>query len=170
MSEFRYPEIERELVAELPELLPAAEHYWRTWGEPGQDPGPYVFFDEVFSTYVEVLLWLPEIARRDELLRRAFAVVERMLLSADPKVKELAFVGLYEGRDPAWLRLARDFVGAQGRAYLRRWNDNWVPSQRLDVRQLIQGEILDACRVRSLIARELQIPVDTVPGRSDESA
>ena len=70
-----------------------------------------------------MLFWLPPSPRRDELLRRAFAVVERMLLSADRDVKELAFVGLYEGKDAAWLRLARDFVGVQCRAYLTRWNE-----------------------------------------------
>ena len=166
MSDLTYSEIERELVRALPELSPAVSLYWKVWGEPGQDPGPYVFVDEVLNTYVEILLWLPSSPRRDELLRRAFAFVERMLLSADRQVQELACVEVYEGRDAAWLRLARDFIGSQGLAYLKRWNESWPGSGRLDVRELIQGEILDGCQLRSLIAQQLQSPVDDVPGES----
>ena len=166
MSDFQYSQIESELVSELPELRSAAEHYWMIEGEPGRDSGPYTFFDLIVATYVEVLLWLPVSLRRDELLRRAFAVVERMLLSTDRDVQELALVGLYEGQDGAWLRLAREFVGPQGCAYLKRWNESWSASERLDTRELIQPEILDIHNVRSLVAIELQIPLDAVPGRT----
>jgi hypothetical protein len=72
MSEFRYSEIERQIVEALPEIRPAAEFYWKTEGEPGQGCGPYIFFEGLFACYVEVLLWLPSGLRRDELLQRAF--------------------------------------------------------------------------------------------------
>jgi len=166
VSEFRYSQIEREILGALPELGPAAEHYWRTEGEPGLDAGPHVFFDTVLAAYVEVLLWLPASSRRDELLRRVFEVVELMLVSKDRDVQDLAFVGLYEGRDAAWLRLAREFVGPQGRAYLKRWNGSWSGSGSLDVNELVQPEILDGHNVRGVVAKELQIPLDAVPGRT----
>lgn len=170
MENLNYSEIERQLVRALPELSPAAVRYWKYWGQPGEDPGPYVFVDEVLNRYVEILLWLPSSPRRDELLRRAFGFVEMMLLSQDSRVKELAFVEFYEGCDGAWLRLARDFVGEQGREYLKRWNESWSESGRLDVTELIPGRIEEGCHLRALISRELQIPMGDVPGESYEPA
>ena len=87
MSQFHYSEIEQQLVEALPEIRPAAEFYWQTEGTPGQDDGPYIFFEQLFAAYVEVLLWLPTTPRRDELLRRAFTVVEQMFESADRDVR-----------------------------------------------------------------------------------
>jgi hypothetical protein len=109
--EFRYGDVGRQLVEILPELRPAAEFYWRTEGEEGQDSGAYIFFESLFGAYVEILLWLPDSGRRDELLRRAFATVEKMLASSDGQVGTLVAIGLLEGRDPGWLKRAKRFVG-----------------------------------------------------------
>lgn len=91
-----------------------------------------------------------------------------MLLSQNSRVKELAFVEFYEGRDAAWLRLAREFVGAQGRASLKRWNESWSGSGHLDVTELIPGRIAEGCHLRALISGELRIPIGDVPGESYE--
>ena len=125
MSQFRYPQIEQQLVESLPEIRPAAEFYWQTEGAPGQDSGPYIFFEQLFAGYVEVLLWLPSTPRRDELLRRAFTVAEQMFESADHDVQNLVAAGLFEGRDPAWLKRARPFVGARAAAWLAEYHDGW---------------------------------------------
>jgi hypothetical protein len=162
LSEFHYPEIERELVEALPEIQPAAEFYWRSEGEPGHDCGPYIFFEDLFARYVEILLWLPSGSRRDDLLRRAFAVVERMLGSADEDVQGLAMIGLFEGRDPAWLKRARAFVGPRGRAWLEQHHACWRDCASAD--DQIVPQILDGYHVRALIARELHQPVNDVPG------
>lgn len=98
MSEFRYSGIEQQLVEALPEIRSAADFYWKTEGEPGQDCGPYIFFEGLFARYVEVLLAVAPSPRRDELLRRAFGVVDEMVGSADVNVRDLATIGLYEGR------------------------------------------------------------------------
>ena len=71
MEDLDYSEIEPQRVRTLPELSPAAVRHWTYWGPPGENPGPYVFVDEVLNKYVEILLWLPSSPRRDELLRRA---------------------------------------------------------------------------------------------------
>lgn len=162
MHEFRYPDIERQIAEALPEIRPAAEFYWKSEGEPGHDCGPYIFFEDVFACYVEILLWLPSDSRRDQLLFRAFTVVERMLGSADRKVQDLAAIGLYEGRDAAWLKRARPFVGLRGREYLREWNSLW--SNCGAANDQIAPEILDGYHVRGLIARELQLPLSALPG------
>ena len=162
MNRFRYPDIERQIVEALPEIRPAAEFYWKTEGEPGKDCGPYIFFEDLFADYVECLLWLPEEPRRDELLRRAFAVVEQMLASTDGEVQNLAAIGLYEGRDPAWLKRARTFVGPHGRAYLNEYDPLWPDC--INANDRIPPEILDGYHVRAVIAHELNLPPNEVPG------
>jgi hypothetical protein len=120
VSEFRYSHIEQQLVEALPEIRPAADFYWQAEGAPGQDSGPYIFFEQLFACYVEVLLWLPPTPRRDELLHRAFSLSEQMFGSADRDVQDLAAIGLFEGRDPAWLKRARKFVGPRAVAVADR--------------------------------------------------
>lgn len=122
MKELRFAGIEEQLVEELPELGPAATYYWRKQGSPGSDPGPHVFFEDVFTCYVEILLALAATRRRDELLRRAFGFVERMLASSDASVRELAFIGLFEGREEWVLARSAPFLGSATSAILdERW-------------------------------------------------
>jgi hypothetical protein len=54
VSHFQYSQIEQQLVDALPEIRPAADFYWQTEGAPGQDSGPYIFFEQLFASYVEV--------------------------------------------------------------------------------------------------------------------
>jgi hypothetical protein len=163
--EFRYAEIERQLVEILPELRPAAEFYWRTEGEEGQDSGAYVFFEDLFGAYVKILLWLPSSGRRDELLRRAFATVEKMLASSDGQVGALAAIGLLEGRDPGWLKRAKRFVGPLADAWLKRHHDLWASCASAN--DDVVPEILDGYHARTVIARELAadgVSENDVPG------
>ena len=165
MSEFRYSDIERQLVEALPEIRPAAEFYWTTEGEPGQDCGPYIFFEGLFACYVEVLLALPQSSRRDELLRRAFAVVEQMLGSADDNVRNLAAIGLYEGRDSRWFKRATAFIGSRASALFDTYQPYWRDCGPADDQVL--PEILDGYHVRAVIASELQragVPAGEIPG------
>jgi hypothetical protein len=153
-AEFRYSDIERQLVEALPELRPAAAFYWATEGEPGDDAGPYVFFEMLFACYVEVLLALPSSQRRDELLRRAFGFVEDMLGSADAKVRELASIGLYEGRDAWWFSQASAFVGPRATAWLDTHESGWRARGSADASSA--PEIFDGYRVRAVIEDELR--------------
>ena len=164
MSHLRYADIQRQIVEALPEIRPAAEFYWQIEGLPGQDSGPYIFFEDLFASYVEVLLWLSSSPRRDELLRRAFAVVEEMLGSADPEVQTLAAIGLYEGRDPAWLKRALAFIGPRGCKYLDEADPLWRNCNDADDRTV--PEILDGYHIRGVIARQLNLPLDAVPGET----
>jgi hypothetical protein len=164
VSQFHYSQIEQQLVAALPELRPAAEFYWQTEGAPGNDSLPYVFLQELFACYVEVLLWLPPTPRRDELLRRAFTVSELMFESADRDVQDLVAIGLFEGRDPAWLKRAKPFVGRRAAAWLRAYHDCWRNCSAAN--DEIVPKILDGYHVRTVIARELQLPKAQVPGET----
>ena len=164
MSQFQYSQIEQQLVEALPEIRPAAEFYWQTEGAPGEDSLPYVFLQELFATYIEVLLWVHPTPRRDELLRRAFAVSDQMFDSADQKVRELVAIGLFEGRDPAWLKRAKPFVGRRAAAWLRTYHECWrICSGANDE---IVPKILDGYHVRTVIARELELPEAQVPGET----
>lgn len=164
MSQFHYSEIEQQLVEALPEIRPAAEFYWQTEGTPGQDDGPYIFFEQLFAAYVEVLLWLPPTPRRDELLRRAFTVAEQMFESADRDVRDLVAIGLFEGRDPAWLKRAKPFVGRGAAAWLSAYHDCWRDCSAAN--DEIVPKILDGYHVRTVIARELELPEAQVPGET----
>jgi hypothetical protein len=164
VNELRYSQIERQLVDALPEIRPAADFYWQVEGEPGQDCGPYIFFEEVFACYVEVLLWLPAMSRRDELLRRAFGVSEQMFESVDRHVQELIAIGLFEGRDPAWLKRARPFAGARASAWLNAHHENWRDCMKASDDFL--PRILDGYGVRTVVSRELRLPEDQVPGET----
>jgi hypothetical protein len=164
VSQFRYSQIEQQLAEALPEIRPAAEFYWQTEGQPGQDDGPYIFFEQLFAAYVEVLLWVPSSPRRHELLHRAFTVSEQMFESADRNVRDLVAIGLFEGRDPAWLKRAKPFVGRRAAAWLRAYHDCWrICSAANDD---IVPKILDGYHVRTVIARELQLPEEQVPGET----
>jgi hypothetical protein len=167
VSELRYSEIERQLVDALPEIRPAADFYWKTQGEPGHDCGPYIFFEDLFARYVEVLLAVAPGVRRDELLRRAFDVVEEMLGSVDGNVRDLATIGLYEGRDRWWFKRAAPFVGPLAVGWLDKYQPYWRDCRAADDQVL--PEILDGYHVRALIARELYGPgaqADELPGKT----
>lgn len=165
----RHDRIEQQLVEALPELRTSADEYWRTEGPPGENCGPYVFFEDLFARYVEVLLALRASPRRDELLRRSFAFVEEMLASGDSDVSGLAWIGLFEGRSLRWLARAAPFLGPHAAAGLDenargwRWKSTclgWMEPRR---------KILDGHGIRALIAEELRaegVTLSGVPGTS----
>lgn len=155
MTELRYTEIERQLVEALPELTPSATYYWTTEGAPGQDSGPYIFFESMFGTYVNVLLALPASSRRDELLSRAFGFAEAMLASRDREVQNLAFIGLFEGREAWWLARARQFIGPRGAHVMDTFDIGWR-SRIEESAKTLPPEILDGYHVRSVVADELR--------------
>jgi hypothetical protein len=166
MAELRYDEIERQLADALPELRPAAAYYWEAQGTPGSDCGPYIFFEDMFGRYVEVLLAMPASPRRDALLHRAFGFVEAMFESGDPKVRDLAFIGLYEGKAPWWFARALPYIGPSGAAALDRWRADWrgladpLAAPR-------RAELLDGYGVRQVVAMELQgegVTIEDIPG------
>jgi hypothetical protein len=129
-----------------------------------KNDGPNIFFEQLFSVYVEVLLWLPPTPRRDELLRRAFTVSEQMFESVDRDVQDLVAIGLFEGRDPAWLKRAKPFVGRRAAAWLKAYHDCWRDCSAAN--DQIIPKILDGYHVRTVIARELELPEPQVPGET----
>lgn len=168
MNELCIASIEEQLVEELPELAPAAAHYWKQEGGPGSDCGPYVFFEDVFACYVQILLALPATRGRDELLRRAFGFVERMVSSSDASVRDLAFIGLFEGREDWLFARSAPFVGLATTEVLdTRW-PAWRSLKDERVPETVRS-IVDVYHVRHVVAdalREDGITLDDVPGRT----
>lgn len=160
-----YGEIEREIVEIVPELRSAADYYWKVEGSPGNDSGPYVFFESMFGAYVSILLAMPNSPKRDELLRRAFNLVERMLVQGDEEVRNLAFIGLLESRGAWWLQRAQLFMGAAARRALDTHEPGWESETAGSTADEV--EFIDLYGVRPVIARELAgdgISLDHVPG------
>jgi hypothetical protein len=170
VDDLSYDQIEEQLVDALPELAPAAECYWRTEGAPGSDCGAYIFFEDLFACYVEILLVMPSSSRRDELLRRAFGFVDLMCASSDLEVCNLAFVGLLEWREEWLYSRSRPFLGPATCAVLDRWSPQWRSMS--DERVVASNdEFLDGWGVRGVIAQELRtdgITMEQVPGRTYE--
>jgi hypothetical protein len=164
--QLKYSAIEEQLTEALPEIRPAAEYYWSTQGKPGKDCGPYIFFEDVFGSYVEVLLAIPRSIRRDELLKRAFTFVEEMLASSG-EVANLAFIGLFEGRPAWWFRQATEFIGPRAVQELNRFAPYWRNTR--EGQGPASQEIIDLYGVRRVIASELSaegITVDDLPGNT----
>jgi hypothetical protein len=165
MADFTYGEIERQIVATLPELRPVAEHYWKLEGAPGSDCGPYIFLDSTVDAYATILLAMPGSPRRDHLLRRAFNLIETMLMEGDAEVQTLAFIGLLESRGAWWWRRAEPFMGPAAQRELDKsepwWRTDTTGSTADD------AEFIDLHGVRSIIAHELAdegISLHDVPG------
>lgn len=160
-----YEHIEEQLVERLPELHPAAEAYWRQEGRPGEDCGAYIFVEDMFATYLELLLALQPSSRRDRLLARAFAVVKEMLRCPDQDLNNLAFIGIFEGRGGGWLQRSAPFLGPAAAAEL----DIYLPEWRGEIdnpNETPTVEAIDHYGVRALIAAELGCPLENVPGHT----
>jgi len=149
----------------LPELRPAAEYYWEIEGAPGDDSGPFVFFESLVGTYVAILLAMSDSEKRNALLRRAFNLAETMLLNGDDQVQDLAFIGLLESRGAWWWSRAQLFMGPAAHGALDThepwWREETVGSEADD------AEFIDLYGVRSVIASELVaegVSLEDVPG------
>jgi hypothetical protein len=165
MSTFTYQGIERQVVAMLPELRPAAEYYWQVEGEPGSDSGPYIFFESMFGSYVTILLAMAKSPRRDRLLQRAFDFADAMLRHGDDQVRNLAFMGLLESRGAWWWLQAEPFMGPAAKAELNTYEPAWRSAAAGVAAD--DAMFIDLYGVRAVIARELAeegISLDRVPG------
>jgi hypothetical protein len=75
---------------------------------------------------------------------------------------------LYEGKDPGWLKRARTFIGSRGQAWLREHHSSWRDCASAN--DQIVPRILDGYHVRTVVARELQYPLNEVPGTTYATA
>jgi hypothetical protein len=107
---FEYSRIETQTIEAFPHLRPAAEEYWRYEGRPGEDSGPYIFFDTVVGAYFKILLAMPTGTTRNRLLAQGFEIIDEML-AGHAEVLEIAWVSLLEGQARWWLERARPFLG-----------------------------------------------------------
>ena len=168
-----YKHIEQQLVDALPEIRPAAERYWRELGSPGQDPGAYIFIEDMFCKFLRILLVMDSTPGRDRLLERAFAFVDEMLTSNDDDVVTLAAIGIFEGREPSWWASAQPFLGARAKMRLDEFEPGWRlhASSRERPTEREKREIIDLYGVRSVIAAALApdgIRAEDVPGETDQ--
>src|SRR3954451_17309568 len=102
MQAITYRDADRELLRAIPELAVPIARCIEEYGEGLQ----YLVFEDVFACIIEILLAMPSSPGRDGLLRRAFALVERMLQSEDSTVVGLGYIAILEGRGGWWLTRA----------------------------------------------------------------
>ena len=168
--ELRFDKIEQQLADALPELKVAADYYWKVEGSPGADCGPYLFFEDMFGCYVEILLAMDSSPTRDRLIQRAFGFVEQMLAArGDHNVRDLAYIGLYEGKGEWWLRRAQSFIGPLGREALNADRPGWQDSSAREPCADGGSDFADSWGVRDVIARELSadgLTLSDIPGKT----
>jgi hypothetical protein len=174
--ELQYAHIEVALSEALPELRPAAECYWSIEGRPGEDSGAYIFYEDMFGKYLEILLALDPSPGRDRLLKRAFCFVDEMLKSTDAEVANLAYVALLEGRDPWWLTRGKPFFGPLAISALDTWFKEWRPSVDSHWTRVPwpgASYVYDPYSVRLVVASELSsdgVPLERIPGWASDTS
>jgi hypothetical protein len=172
----QYAQIEDALSTALPELRPAAERYWSIEGKPGEDSGAYIFFEDMFGKYLEILLALDQSPGRDRLLKRAFGFVDEMLAAPDAEVANLAYIALLEGRDPWWLTRAKPHFGPLAISALDKWSEGWrssVDSHWMKEPWPGASYVHDAYSVRLVVAAELAddgVPLERIPGWESDTS
>lgn len=160
-----YAHIEEQLVERLPEIRPAADAYWLAEGRPGEDCGAYIFVEDMFAKYIEILLAVPASPKRNRLLSRAFAVLDEMLVDSDQDLNNLAFIGVFEGRSDEWLRESAPFLGPAALTELDTYSPEWRDTIA-KANDALTVEAVDLYGIRALIAAELDCPLRNVPGCS----
>jgi hypothetical protein len=167
---FEYSAIETQIIEALPELRPAAERYWDDEGPPGEDSGPYIFFSTVVTTYVDVLLAMPEGGGRDRLLARAYGLVEAMLdHQPDKDVRDLAYIEALEWQSPWWYARSSRFLGPNAIAELDRWEPTWRTASPAHADADPEREIIDIYGVRDIVFAKLAsevLDLAQIPGIS----
>jgi hypothetical protein len=78
-----------------------------------------------------------------------------MLASPESSIRDLAFIGLYEGKSSGWLRAAAPFIGSRGGAELDRERPDWRRDAALPAASPELQNIIDLYRVRELVGREI---------------
>ena len=167
---FQYSTIETQVIEALPELRPAAEHYWADEGAPGEDSGNYIFFWHVVTRYVEVLLAMPEGGGRDRLLVRAYGMIEAMLdPQSDKDVHNLAYIEFLESMWPWWYSRSLTFLGPNAIAELDRCEPGWRARSPEHAEADPARDIIDIYGVRDIVLDELAdegVQIAQVPGIS----
>jgi hypothetical protein len=111
------------LVLEIPELALAYRELLEYWGD--ERPGPYIVYGDILNPYIDELVHNGDAERA----QRVFRFVERLLLSSDPRVEELAHVEICEhivfSDENIWVK-ARPFMGDATQKHCEQIRD-WKP-------------------------------------------
>jgi len=162
MPETNFQNVDRSLVEALPALLvPHARCLAQDFD--GEHPGQYNVFEPVFRKCLTILLALPTSPTRDDLLRRAFAFVERMFQSPDPAVPNLAKIAIFEGQSRWWFARAAAFIGPAARAFLDVYEERWRGATGMTAAPDAEHYVLDEFGVREALLRVLGAEVTGLP-------
>ncbi len=112
------------LQTAFPELSPAHQRLLAWWNDK-TPPGGYTVFEDVFSTFIQMLLVEEPSSQRDALLDRVFVFVEELLGSNDGQVQNLCYVALLEWQADWWYKRALPFLGPKARAELDEYFPEW---------------------------------------------
>lgn len=107
MPTLSYYQVGERIVTALPELSEAFERCLEDW-QPDL-PGAVNVADDVLTPALD--RWLD--ADEEDVLRRAFAVVEDLATDEDPDIRDAMQVGVVNwiAQDAKWVRVAKRFMG-----------------------------------------------------------
>lgn len=121
-----YEAVSNALVQEIPELATSYRELLDYWGD--DVPGPYVVYGDILIPFIDELF---HVGNTDG-ARRVFRLVERLLLSSDPRVADLAHVEVCEhivfSKESLWEK-ARPFMGDVTQRHCEQIRD-WKPQDR----------------------------------------
>ena len=111
-----YYQVGERIVAALPELAPAFESCLEDW-QPDL-PGAVNIADDVLTPALD--RWLE--AEDDDVLQRAFGVIEELATDADPDIRDAVQVGVVNwiAQDSQWVHVAKLFMGPRTREMLEK--------------------------------------------------
>src|SRR5262245_1420168 len=117
MPSVAYYQVGERIIAALPELAEAFESYLEQW-QPDL-PGAVNVADDVLTPALD--RWL-EADSDEDLLRRAFGVIEELATDPDANIRDAIQVGVVNwiSQDSQWLRVGRRFMGPKTREMLEK--------------------------------------------------
>lgn len=163
MQTITYRDADRALVGAMPELAAPVARCIEEYEEKLQ----FLIFEDVLACFIEILLAMPASPMRDELLRRAFAFVERMLQCDDSNVANLGFIAVLEGRSAWWLARAMPFLGPVAIANIDAYRPGWRGEMHGQAQPDAEREIIDLYGARDVIAEALEaagVHLVSIPG------
>jgi hypothetical protein len=117
MPSIAYYQVGERIVAALPELTDAFESCLEQWRP--ELPGAVNVADDVLTPALD--RWL-ESDSDEDLLRRAFGVIEELAADPDLDIRDAVQVGVVNwiAQDPQWVSVAERFMGPKTREMLER--------------------------------------------------
>lgn len=152
-----YKNVDVELVRFIPELQVSHQKCIHQYDDDSH-PGQYIVFEGMFQCFIEILLNVQkETKEKERLLKRSYEFVEKMFVSSDEAVRDLAWIVMLENHAKWLYALSKDYFGPDTWAAITRLDDRWSDFVRPENAIRAERDYIDLYGVREVILNVLQI-------------